>query len=85
MLRSVSFVAAVVLSALPTAAFADRAPTPEERSRIEAALRSEGFTGWSEIEFDDGRWEIDDAVARDGTKYDLKLDNAMKVIKRERD
>jgi hypothetical protein len=40
---------------------ADRAPTPEESSRIEQALRGLGFVSWKKIELDDGHWEIDDA------------------------
>jgi hypothetical protein len=77
--------ALAVLAAPLTAASADRAPTAEERSRIEAALRAEGFARWSDIEHDDGRWEVDDAVAADGAKYDLKLDDTFKIIKRDRD
>jgi hypothetical protein len=37
------------------------------------------------IERDDGRWEVDDAEASDGGKYDLKLDDALKIIKCDRD
>jgi hypothetical protein len=57
-------------------ALADRAPTPQERSRIETILRNEGFTHWGRIELDDeiGVWEVDDAYASDGRSYDLKLD-----------
>jgi hypothetical protein len=52
---------------------ADRAPTQEERSRIEQSLRALGFQSWGEIELDDGQWEIDDAQHEDGKKYELKL------------
>jgi hypothetical protein len=51
----------------------DRPPTVEERAAIEAALRSNGFSSWEEIELDDGKWEIDDAVHADGRKYDVDL------------
>ena len=53
----------------------DDRPSPEERVRIEAALRSLGFVSWGEIEREnDGRvWEIDDARNAEGQKYDLKL------------
>ncbi len=77
--------ALALLAAPMTHALADRAPTAEERSRIEAALRAEGFARWSGIERDDERWEVDDAVAADGAKYDLKLDDSYKIIKRDRD
>jgi hypothetical protein len=59
----------------PGQVLADRAPSPEERSRIETTLRNEGFTRWGKIELDDedNLWEIDDAYTSDGRKYDLKL------------
>jgi hypothetical protein len=39
----------------------DRAPSPQERSRLETMLRSEGFTRWGKIELDDEDvWEVDD-------------------------
>ena len=66
-------------------ALADREPTAEERVQIEQVLRDAGFTAWGEIEFDDDEWEVDDAVAEDGKKYELKLDKSLKIIKRERD
>jgi hypothetical protein len=51
----------------------DRPVTPEERRQIEDTLRREGFTRWGDVEFDDGRFEVDDAVGADGRKYELKL------------
>jgi hypothetical protein len=55
---------------------ADRPPSPDERSSVEAMLRNEGFSNWGKIELneDDDVWEVDDAYAYDGRKYDLKLD-----------
>ncbi len=65
-------------------ALADRAPTSEERTRIEATLKAEGFQKWEEIELDDGKWEIDEAVAADGRKYDLEVDpNTYAVVTRK--
>ena len=60
----------------PGQVLADRAPSPEERSRIETMLRNEGFSNWGKIELDedDDVWAVDDAYASDGRKYDLKLD-----------
>lgn len=51
------------------------APTPEQRTRIEAVLRERGFVRWKEIEReDDGRtWEVDDAHTADGRRFDLRL------------
>jgi hypothetical protein len=37
----------------PGQGVADRAPRPEERSRIETMLRNEGYTHWGKIELDD--------------------------------
>jgi hypothetical protein len=67
---------------------ADRPPTPEERSRIEAMLHNEGFTDWGAIALDDddGVWEVDDAYASDGHRYDLRLHpNTFEIIQREPD
>jgi hypothetical protein len=80
-----SFAAAGLLLGGATRALADRAPTAEEQAAIEMALRAEGFTAWEEIEFDDEAWEVDDAVAADGTKYDLKLDRDYRILDREKD
>lgn len=63
----------------------DRDPTPEERTQIEQTLRTDGFTSWEEIELDDGVWEVDDAVAADGQKFDVKLDAAFAIIERDPD
>jgi hypothetical protein len=51
------------------------APSPAERSRIEAVLRERGFVRWKEIEREDnGRsWEVDDAYTADGRRFDLRL------------
>ena len=72
----------------PGQVFADRAPSPEERSRIETMLRNEGFTRWGKIglEDDDDIWEIDDAYASDGRKYDLQLEpDTLEIVAREPD
>ena len=72
---------------LATPGHADRDPTPEERSHIEAELRNQGFTSWEEIEWDDdGYWEIDDATHTDGREYELHLaPDTLEVLKREED
>jgi len=67
-------------------ALADRPPSPEERARIENMLRNEGFTDWGTIALDDDDdvWEIDDAHASDGHRYDLKLHpDTLAIIARE--
>jgi hypothetical protein len=71
---------ALALSPLPSLADADRPVTAEETRQIEAVLRREGFSQWGKIEFDDGRFEVDDAVAADGRRFDLKLSGVDFVI-----
>ena len=79
----------IVLAAatlLPGYVLADRAPTPQERSRIETMLRNEGFTRWGKIELDDEEevWEVDNAHASDGHRYDLRLHpDTLEIITRE--
>jgi len=69
-----------------SAVLADRPPNAEERSRIENVLRTQGFTRWDNIELDDELWEIDDAVAADGRKYDLKLNpSTLEIVERKLD
>jgi Peptidase propeptide and YPEB domain len=71
---------------LPGHVLADRAPTPQERSRIETMLRNEGFTRWGHIELDedDDVWEIGGAYAPDGRRYDLWLHpDTLAIIGRE--
>jgi hypothetical protein len=51
-------------------------------------LRNEGFTQWGKIELDDDHnvWEVDDAYAPDGHKYDLKLHpDTFAIVQREPD
>ena len=70
----------------PGQVLADRAPSPDERSRIETMLRNEGFTGWGTIALDDDDdvWEIDDAHTSDGNRYDLLLHpDTLDIIARE--
>jgi hypothetical protein len=58
---------------------------PRGKSEIEQVLRAQGFTKWDDIEFDDNRWEVDDAFAPEGRKYDLKLDQSFFIIDRKPD
>jgi hypothetical protein len=68
-------------------AFADgRPPTAGETSAISAALTNAGFSKWGKIEFDDGKWEVDDAIGADGKKYDVDLSASdLSVIKKKID
>jgi hypothetical protein len=75
-----------LLTAFAAPAFAaDRPPTAEERTRIEAALRAEGYTAWDSIELDDNRvWEVNDARDAEGKEWDLDLDmQSLAIVKRD--
>lgn len=67
--------AACLVPALANPAHAGRGPTPEERFEIESVLREFGVSSWEDIELEEHGtvWEVDDATAPDGHKYDLKL------------
>jgi len=64
--RISQFLLVACVGLAPLTAHADRSPNQEERAKIEQTLRAQGFTSWSGIELDDGRWEVDDAIASDG-------------------
>lgn len=84
LMATVGLIGMSAIAAQP--ALADRAPTESERTAIELALKELGFVRWKEIELDDNRWEIDDAVHSDGKEYDLELEpGSLKVLKRELD
>ncbi|MFG1398671.1 PepSY domain-containing protein [Roseixanthobacter pseudopolyaromaticivorans] len=62
--------------------FADGAITEADRAKVLAALAREGCTGGT-IDVDDGIFEVDDAICRDGHTYDLKFDPAFKLIDKD--
>lgn len=79
--------AAAMLAGMSGAVLADgRAPTAEEQASIETALKGQGFSAWGKVEFDDGKWEIDNAVHSDGKRYDVDLSKSdLAVLKKEID
>lgn len=84
--RTLPLLAIAALVALGAPSFADKATTPEQVQKVEAALRQAGFTKWEKIELEDNDvWEVDDAVGSDGKIYDLKLDQALKILDRRPD
>ena len=88
MIRSITASAILASTALfAGVAFADgRPPTTEETTAVTAALTKAGFTKWGKVEFDDGKWEVDNAVGADGKTYDVDLSATdMSVIKQEID
>jgi hypothetical protein len=51
----------------------DRAPTEAEAAAIKDSLAKAGFSAWGKVEYDDGKWEVDDAIGADGKRYDVDL------------
>ena len=88
-MKTAYFLVAAGFGALAAApALADRVPSDAERAAIERTLRANGFQSWEEIELDDDgpRWEVDDARAADGRRYDLKIDpTTYRIVRRQED
>jgi hypothetical protein len=57
----------------PQALAADRRPNEAEAARISEVLRAQGYRDWRGVEMDDGIWEVDDAVASDGARRDVRV------------
>lgn len=64
---------ALTLALLAAPAAEARDATPEERTRIEEALRGQGFQSWGSIGMEDGVWEVDDASRGQGARQDIRL------------
>jgi hypothetical protein len=60
---------------------AGRAVTDEERPKLLAALQAQGCSG-GKMEFDDGKFEVDDATCSDGKRYDLDFDTSFRLIRK---
>jgi hypothetical protein len=81
LLVSIAFLA---VAAMP--AKADRPVTDAERTSLSAAVAAQGCSGGKmEWDSDDREFEIDDALCKDGRKYDLEFDAKFKLIRKERD
>ncbi len=77
------FIAVLAITAMTaTVAAADRPVTEAERTSLVAALKTEGCTG-GEMEFDDGKFEIDNARCADGKVWDFEFDQSFKLVKKE--
>jgi hypothetical protein len=84
MRRLLPTIALAATVASSTAAWADRPVTDAERAKLVSALQAEGCTG-GEMEFDDGKFEVDDARCADGKKYEFEFDASFKMTKKELD
>jgi hypothetical protein len=72
--------ALLILLAAP--AWAGRAVTDEERAKLVSAVSAQGCSG-GKMEFDDGKYEVDDARCNDGKIYDLDFNPAFELIKKK--
>jgi hypothetical protein len=84
MIRIIAPTLALAVGLAAGAALADRPVTDQERTQLLAAMQAEGCTG-GDMEFDDGRFEVDDARCADGREYDLEFDTAFKLVKKDLD
>jgi hypothetical protein len=73
---------AMALISIAGIAVAGRAVTEEERAKLASAVAAAGCSG-GKMEFDDGKFEVDDARCADGKKYDLEFDTSFRLIKKE--
>jgi hypothetical protein len=65
-----------------TPAQADRRLTSAEKSSIRSALKDMGCSG-GRMEFDKGRFEVDDARCQGGKRFDLTFDRNYKLTNKE--
>ncbi|MEO1193346.1 MAG: hypothetical protein AAFY02_16405 [Pseudomonadota bacterium] len=64
----------------------ERPVTAQEREQIDAALAKEGCSGGrAEWDYDDNRFEIDDAICADNQRFEFRLDKDFGLIRMKRD
>jgi hypothetical protein len=63
-------------------ALADRPVTQEDSERLQDALKEQGCSG-GKMEFDDGKFEVEDARCADGKTYDLEFDSSFRLIRKK--
>jgi hypothetical protein len=76
-MRTIFIVAIAGLMAVP--ALAGRAVTEAERAELIKAVAAAGCSG-SKMEWDSPHFEVDDVRCADGKIYDLKFDQAYKLV-----
>ena len=75
-----TFAALLVLGGVP--ALAVRAVTEDERAKLVSAVSAQGCSG-GKMEFDDGKYEVDDARCNDGKTYDLDFNQSFELLKKK--
>jgi hypothetical protein len=81
-MRGLLFVSGAFLLLVAAPARADRPVTDDERAKLLPAIAAEGCSG-GKLEFDDGKYEVNDAICNDGRTYELKFDAGFRLIKKE--
>ena len=81
-MRGLIVASSLLLTFAVTPAHAGRPLTDQEKTKLEAALAAQGCSG-GKSEFDDGLFEVDDALCGDSRKYDLKFDASFKLVKKK--
>jgi hypothetical protein len=51
-----------------------------DQSKIEAALKSQGYKQWKSLTLDHGVWEVDDAIDSAGKQFDLRVDASSMAV-----
>ncbi|WP_040614215.1 hypothetical protein, partial [Teichococcus cervicalis] len=75
---------ALALLLLGTPAAALEIAEPEARTRLGAALRNLGYTGFGAIQGEDGFWKVRHARAGDGRHYTLTVEpDTLRILYRE--
>lgn len=82
-MRTTALLSTLALGLAAVPALADRPVTEAERTKLTAAVKAQGCSGGTKMEFDDGRFEVDDVRCDDGNVYDLKFDKSFKLIKKD--
>jgi hypothetical protein len=81
-MRNMLVASSALFLAIMIPAQAARTLTDEERSKLAPAIAALGCSG-GKLEFDDGKFEVDDATCSDGQTYDLQFDANFRLIKKE--
>jgi hypothetical protein len=77
MMRGVLIFLSLILTT--STAIADRPVTQQESERLQEVLKEQG----GKMEFDDGKFEVDNARCADGKTYDLEFDSSFQLIKKK--
>ena len=78
-MRFVAPVLAIALGLAGGAALGGRPLTNQERAQVALSLQAHGCSGGA-IQFDAGRFEVDNARCGDGKTYDLEFDRSYKLL-----